>query len=195
MEEKKDDIYAQNLEERPPIEDFKSKIEDIYHNLPVSIQDEYKNRLRKKDLENDFETEASYNVITRLNDAYMRKRERSKITSQNKRDKLKAIKNVLNVETKKRGRPKLEPSKPKIVAQPKAEPKSEPKAEPEPTIEPLQFNLSDNEDETDDDNDQDINELLKDIKVEEPQPKSQPKKEMILPPPKLVRSSLAGLFC
>ena len=191
MEEQKNDII-EHLEERPPIEDFKTKIENIYHDLPVSIQDEYKNRLRKKDLENDFETEASYNVLSRLNDAYMRKRERSKITSQNKRDKLKAIKNVLNVETKKRGRPKLEPSKPKIVAQPKAEPKSEPKAEPEPTIEPLQFDLSDNED---DDNDEDINELINDLKIEETQPKSQPKKEMILPPPKLVRSSLAGLFC
>ena len=194
MEQKDEDIID-HLEEEPPNEDFKTKIEDIYHNLPVSIQDEYKNRLRKKDLENDFETEASYNVLSRLNDAYMRKRERSKITSQNKRDKLKAIKNVLNVETKKRGRPKLEPSKPKIVAQPKAEPKSEPKAEPEPTIEPLQFDLSDNEDGSDDDSAEEINELLKDIKIEEPQPKSQPKKEMILPPPKLVRSSLAGLFC
>ena len=194
MEQKDEDII-EHLEEEPPNEDFKTKIEDIYHNLPESIQNEYKSRLRKRDLDNDFETKASYNVLKRLNEAYMRKRERSKITSQNKRDKIKALKNVLNVETKKRGRPKLEPSKPKIVAQPKAEPKAEPEAEPEPTIEPLQFNLSDNEDETDDDNDQDINELLKDLKVEEPQPKSQTKKEMILLPPKLIRSSLSGLFC
>ena len=171
MEEHKDDII-EHLEEKPPIEDFKTKIEDIYHNLPVSIQDEYKNRLRKKDLENDFETEATYNVITRLNDAYMRKRERSKITSQNKRDKLKAIKNVLNVETKKRGRPKIvkEPEPIKV----------------EPAIEPRQFELEDNN------TTQEINDILQDSKIEE----SQPKKEVVIPsPPKLVRHSLSALFC
>ena len=170
MEEQKD--IMEHLEEEPPIEDSKTKIEDIYHNLPVSIQDEYKNRLRKKDLENDFETEASYNVITRLNDAYMRKRERSKITSQNKRDKLKAIKNVLNVETKKRGRPKIvkEPEPIKV----------------EPAIEPRQFELEDNN------TTQEINDILQDSKIEE----SQPKKEVVIPsPPKLVRHSLSALFC
>ena len=180
MEEQKDII--EHLEEEPPIQDFKTKIEDIYHDLPESIQNEYKSRLRKRDLENDFETKASYNVLKRLNEAYMRKRERSKITSQNKRDKIKALKNVLNVETKKRGRPKLEPSKPKIET--KIEPKVEPKVQAEPTPkveskietlpEPLQFELSDNEDESD--NDADINELINDLKIEEPQPKSQPKK-------------------
>ena len=173
MEEQKDDII-EHLEEEPPIEDFKTKIEDIYHNLPVSIQDEYKNRLRKKDLENDFETEASYNVLTRLNDAYMRKRERSKITSQNKRDKIKSLKIFSNVETKKRGRPK-------IVKEP------EPiKVEPEPAIEPLQFELEDNN------TTQEINDILQDLKIEE----SQPKKEVVIPsPPKLVRHSLSALFC
>ena len=56
MKEQKDDII-EHLEERPPIQDFKTKIENIYHDLPVSIQDEYKNRLRKRHLENDFETQ------------------------------------------------------------------------------------------------------------------------------------------
>ena len=173
MEQKDEDIID-HLEEEPPIEDFKTKIEDIYHNLPVSIQNEYKKRLRKKELENDFETEASYNVLTRLNDAYMRKRERSKITSQNKRDKIKSLKIFSNVETKKRGRPKN-------VTEP------EPiKVETEPVIEPLQFELEDNN------TTQEINDILQDLKIEE----SQPKKEVVIPPPpKLIRHSLSALFC
>ena len=103
----------------------------------------------------------------------MRKRERSKITSQNKRDKIKSLKIFSNV-AKKRGRPKN-------VTEP------EPiKVEPEPVIEPLQFELEDN------DTTQEINDILQDLKIEEPQPK---KEVVIPPPPKLIRHSLNALFC
>ena len=65
MEEQQNEEIIDALEEPPT--DFKEKIQDIYHDLPQSIKTEYQERLKKHNLENDFETEKSYKILERLN--------------------------------------------------------------------------------------------------------------------------------
>jgi hypothetical protein len=183
MEEQNEPIIDA-LEEAPPIEDFKTKIEEIYNDLPQSIKLEYQTRLKKHDIENDFETEASYKILEKLNNAYERKRERSRKNSQIKRDTMKALATKLNIETRSRGRPKKNTtSLPEPTDPPPPLQKEPPSELPEPEPEPEPF-------EMDEDDNDDINELLKDVKIE-------PKKEGLppLPPPSpLIRHSLSSLF-
>ena len=47
MEEQNNEDPIDALEETPPDEDFKTKIEDIYFDLPGSIKLEYQDRLKK----------------------------------------------------------------------------------------------------------------------------------------------------
>jgi hypothetical protein len=157
------------LEETPPDEDFKTKIEDICFDLPQSIKLEYQDRLKKHNLENDFETEASYNILERLNKAYERKRERSRKNSQVKRDTMKALSTKLNITQNPRGRPKkITPA----IAEPKEPPPPLQKEElPEPEPEPEPFEM----DEIEDEDNEDLNEILQDIKIE---PKIEPKKRV-----------------
>ena len=173
------------LEETPPDEDFKIKIEDIYFDLPQSIKLEYQDRLKKHNLENDFETEASYKILERLNKAYERKRERSRKNSQIKRDTMKALSTKLNIDQKPRGRPrKVKPA----VPEPNSPPPPLQKEElPE---EELPFEMDEIEDENDD-----INELLQDIKFE-PKKEYKPldRKAPLPGPSPLVRHSLSSLF-
>jgi hypothetical protein len=162
------------LEDTPPDEDFKTKIEEIYHDLPLSIKTEYQERLKKHNLKNDFETEKSYKILERLNKAYERKRERSRKNSQIKRDTMKALSTKLNIEQKPRGSPeKVTP-----LPEPKEPPPPLQKEEelPEPELE-LQFEMDEDEDNDD------INEILKDVKFE-------PKKEY----KPLDRSTFASSF-
>ena len=190
MEEQNKEDPIDALEETPALnEDFKTKIEDIYFDLPQSIKLEYESRLKKHNLENDFETEASYKILERLNKAYERKRERSRKNSQVKRDTMKSLATKLNIVQKSRGRPrKVTPA----IAEPKEPPPPLQKEElPEP--EELPFEM----DEIEDEDNEDLNEILQDIKIE---PKIEPKKEYTplnrtLPPPSpLVRHSLSSLF-
>ena len=51
MEEQNKEDPIDALEETPPDEDFKTKIEDIYFDLPQSIKLEYQDRLKKHNLE------------------------------------------------------------------------------------------------------------------------------------------------
>jgi len=190
MEQQNEEIIDA-LEETPPVEDFKTKIEEIYHDLPQSIKLEYQTRLLKHGLENDFETEASYKILQRLNNAYERKRERSRKNSQIKRDAMKALSTKLNIVQKPRGRPKkVTPAA--AIPEPKESPPPlqkeelhEPEELPEPEPE-LPF-------EMDEDDNEDITELY--VKIE---PKIEPKKEykpQEMPPPSpLVRHSLSSLF-
>jgi len=192
MEEQNNEEIIDALEEEPSLTDFKTKIEDIYFDLPQSIKIEYESRLKKHGLENDFETQASYKILERLNKAYERKRERSRKNSQVKRDTMKALSTKLNIEQKSRGRPrKVTPP----VAEPKEPPPPLEEKLPEPEPEELPFEM----DEIEDEDNEDLNEILQDIKIE---PKIEPKKEYTplnrkanLPGPSpLVRHSLSSLF-
>ena len=170
------------LEEAPPNEDFKTKIEDIYFDMPTSIKTEFESRLKKHNLENDFETESSYKILQRLNLAYQRKRERSRKNSQIKRDTVKALSTKLNIEQKPRGRPrKITPPEPKEPPPPL---QKEELPEPEPE---LPFEMDEDEDN------EDLNELLKDVKIE-PKKEYKPLDRTLPPPSPLVRHSLSSLF-
>ena len=154
------------LEETPPDENFKTKIEDIYFEIPQSIKLEYESRLKNA------------KILERLNKAYERKRERSRKNSQVKRDTMKALSTKLNIVQKPRGRPKK--------AIPVAEPNSPLEELPEPEPE-LQFEM--------DDDDNDINEILQDIKIEPKKEYTPLDRKAPLPPPSpLVRHSLSSLF-
>jgi hypothetical protein len=155
MEEQQNEEIIDALEEEPPLADFKTKIEDIYFDLPQSIKLEYESRLKKHGLENDFETEASYKILERLNKAYQRKRERSRKNSQIKRNTIKALSTKLNIEQKPRGRPrKVTPPEPKEPPPPLQKEEELPEPEESP------FEM--------DEDDDDINEILQDIKIIEP---------------------------
>ena len=72
------------LEQEPT--DFKEQINTIYNTLPLSVQKQYKKSLTKNAIEDDFETEQSYTILQKLNEKYLQKKERSRISSQLKRD-------------------------------------------------------------------------------------------------------------
>lgn len=178
--------------EEPPT-DYKAQIEEIYNDLPKSMQQEYKSRLQKHGLENDFETEHSYNILEKLNAAYQRKRERSRQHSKTKREQAKLMQATLNIQTKPRGRPK------------KVTPVAEPKSPPPPAPEELP-------EEPEEEVNEELNELLEDLE-DEPQPQPQPlpqplpqpepqppqytpieRLKKIPSPPPLQRHSLVSLF-
>ena len=179
MEQQQNEEIIDALEETPTNEDFKTKIEDIYFDLPQSIKLEYESRLKKHNLENDFETEKSYNILERLNKAYERKRERSRKNSQVKRDTMKSLATKLNIVQKSRGRPrKIKPPEPL-------------QKEELPEPEELPFEM----DEIEDEDNEDLNEILQDIKIEPKKEYTPLDRKAPLPPPSpLVRHSLSSLF-
>jgi len=190
MDESNNEQVIDTLEEPPT--DFKSEIQEIYNELPQSVQAEYKERLRKHGHENDYETEGSYNILKRLSEAYDRKRERSRKNSQKKREETKLLQQTLNIKPRTRGRPKKVTP---VVAEPKEEPIKTPENLPEPLdIPPIIAH--DDDDESDDEEEpfkmDDINELMESVKIEAK--KEVPKTPPLPPPPRLKRNSLNGLF-
>lgn len=63
--------------EEPPT-DFKEQIQEIFDSIPLSVQNQYKKALTKNLIENDNETEMSFNILKKINDNYLKKKERSK---------------------------------------------------------------------------------------------------------------------
>ena len=137
MEETKEEQTMNGLEQPPT--DFTENIQDIFDSIPLSVQNQYKKALTKILIEDDIETEMSFNILKNNNDNYLKKKERSKKSSKIKRDQNREVLMLLNKTAAKRGRP------PKVV--------EEIKIEEEPIIEPLveedePFKMEDLDDET-----------------------------------------------
>jgi hypothetical protein len=181
---------------------FHDEIQEMYDELPESMKTEFKQRLIKHRHENDFTSQPSYEIMLKLYQAYQRKKVRSKISSKNKREKIREENLILQKPAKKRGRPKKvkteEEPEPDIIPDPEdSDPEPEPGDLPDFQDDINDIMNEEEEQEEEQEEDDTLKDLLSDLYI--PEPKKQTRRQPVprkkeVAPIKVINNSLSGLF-